>query len=355
MTPKLQIGDHTVGAGERCFVIAELSGNHGGELQRAARLVDAAASAGADAVKLQTYTADTITIDSDAAHFRIESGTLWDGRTLHSLYQEAMTPWEWHPELARRAAELGMECFSSPFDDTAVDFLEDQGVPAYKISGFELVDLPLIRRVAMTGKPIILSTGMASLEEIKEAVDAARGAGAEQLALLACSSAYPSPPEAINLRRIPHLAASFDVVAGLSDHTVGISVPVASVPLGAAIIEKHLCLSRAEGGPDVEFSLEPKEFREMVEGVRTAERALGGLEYGNDPAESPSRAFRRSLFVVEDIAAGEELTRENVRSIRPAGGLHTRHFEEVLGRRASHAISRGTPLSWELLDSQGEG
>jgi pseudaminic acid synthase len=350
MNPMIEIAGRPVGPGRRCYVVAELSANHHQSFDAAVALVEAAAAAGADAVKLQTYTADTITIDSDAEYFRITSGTLWDGRSLHGLYQEAFTPWEWQPRLKTLAERLGMHCFSSPFDRTAIEFLETLAVPAYKIASFELVDLPLIRTAARTGKPLIMSTGMATLEEITEAVDTARGVGARGIVLLVCSSAYPSPPDAINLRRIADLTERFDVVVGLSDHTLGTTVPVAAVAAGAAMIEKHLCLSRSDPSPDSAFSLEPNEFREMVEAVRTAEAALGQAQYGSIAAEAGSRGFRRSLFVVEDVGAGEAFTERNVRSIRPAHGLHTRYLERVLGRRATRAIGRGTPLSWDLVE-----
>jgi len=349
VTKAITIAGRPIGAGHPCYIVAELSANHHQRFDKAVELVRAARAAGADAVKLQTYTPDTITIDCDSPHFRIGAGTLWAGKTLHALYGEAYTPWEWHRPLMELAESLGMACFSSPFDATAVDFLEALGMPAYKIASFELVDLPLIRRVARTGKPMIMSTGMASLGEIAEAVGAARAAGARELGLLACSSAYPSPPEAINLRRIPDLAARFQAVTGLSDHTLGIAVPTASVALGASVIEKHFCLSRAEPGPDSAFSLEPDEFLAMAEAVRTAEKALGGAEYGASAAEQASQVFRRSLFVVEDVKAGERFTSDSVRSIRPGSGLHTRHLDEVLGRRAARDIVRGTPLTWDLV------
>ena len=346
MSHGFSIGRFRVDDDAPCFIIAELSANHGHDLKRALALVDAAKDAGADAVKLQTYTADTITIDCDSPTFRIKSGTIWDGRTLHSLYREAYTPWEWHEEIKNRANAQGMECFSSPFDATAVDFLETLNVPAYKIASFELVDIQLIEKVARTGKPVIMSTGMASLAEIDEAVTAARSAGCRDLSLLVCSSSYPSPPDLIHLRRIPHLRETYAVPIGLSDHTSGISVPIAGVALGARVIEKHFILSRADGGPDASFSLEPTEFKELVASVRTAERALGRVTYAQEQ-ESSSRALRRSLFVVENVAAGEQFTERNVRSIRPANGLHTRHFDEILGRTARVAISRGTPLQWQ--------
>ena len=349
MIDTVTIGRRRIGPGQPCYIVAELSANHHQRFESAVELVRAAKASGADAVKLQTYTPDTITIDCDNAHFQIGRGTLWEGRKLYDLYGEASTPWEWHAPLLELAESLGMAGFSSPFDATAVDFLEGLGVPAYKIASFELVDLPLIRRVARTRKPMILSTGMASMEEIEEAVDTARRAGARELVLLACSSAYPSPPEAIRLRRIPDLAARFGVVTGLSDHTLGIAVPTASVALGACMIEKHFCLSRSEPGPDSAFSLEPAEFTAMVEAVRTAEKALGLAEYGVSAAEQASQVFRRSLFVVQDIKAGERFTSDSVRSIRPGNGLHTRHLDEVLGREAARDIARGTPLSWDLV------
>lgn len=349
MTAPFQIAGRAIGAGQPVYIIAELSANHGQVYENAVRLVEAARDAGADAVKLQTYTPDTITIDSDRAEFRPSEGTLWSGTTLHGLYGKAYMPWDWQPGLKRHAESLGMHCFSSPFDPTAVDFLASMDVPAYKVASFELVDLPLVRRMAATGKPLVMSTGMATDEEIEEAVQAARGAGATAIALLKCSSAYPSPPDAMNLRAIPAMAERWRLPVGLSDHTIGESVPIAAVALGACIIEKHFTLSRAEATADAAFSLEPAEFRAMVEAVRMIERALGDGAIGPAPEELESRRFRRSLFVVEDVAAGEVLTERNVRSIRPGNGLHTRHYEAVLGRRAAVRIERGTPLSWDLV------
>jgi N-acetylneuraminate synthase len=338
-----------IGPGEPVYIIAELSANHGQSFDRAVELVQAAREAGADAVKLQTYTPDTMTIRCDNKCFRIGQGTIWTGRNLYDLYGEAYTPWEWQPRLHEIAREIGLDLFSTPFDATAVEFLEQMNPPAYKIASFEMVDLELIRCVARTGRPIIMATGMCTLAEIEEAVEAARAAGAGPIALLKCSSAYPAPPEHMNLRTIPHLAETFNVPAGLSDHTLGIAAPVAAVALGASIIEKHFTLSRADPGPDSAFSLEPAEFREMVTAIRTAERAIGGISYGPTPAEAPSLLFRRSLFVVGDVRAGESLTRENVRSIRPGHGLPPRHLPQVLGRRAACDIERGTPLAWSLL------
>ncbi len=347
----MKIGRRFIGPGQRVFVIAELSANHHQDFDEAVRLVRAAHAAGADAVKVQTYTADTLTIPCDNPHFRIAGGTLWDGRTLHDLYAEAFTPWEWQPRLKSVADEIGIEFFSTPFDSTAVAFLEKMDVPAHKIASFEIVDLGLIREVARTGKPIIMSTGMATRAEIDEAVAAARAAGAGDLALLKCTSAYPSPPETMNLRTIADLAATFGLPAGLSDHTMGLAVPVAAVALGACIVEKHFTLSRSVAGPDSAFSLEPEEFREMVAAIRTAEAALGAVHYGVTDREEASRVFRRSLFVVEDVKAGEPFTERNVRSIRPGYGLHTRHLGAVLGRCAADDIARGTPLSFEMIAS----
>jgi len=344
-----RIGTRLIGNDQPTYIVAELSANHGQQFAEAAKLVEAAKRAGADAVKLQTYTPDTLTIDSDRLYFRVGPGTLWEGRTLYDLYREAYTPWEWHPKLKQIADDLQIDLFSSPFDETAVDFLESIGVLAYKIASFEMIDLPLVRRVAQTGKSMILSTGMATLAEITEAVQTIRDAGGTQLALLKCTSAYPAPPGEVNLRTIPHLADAFDVPVGLSDHTLGIAVPVAAVALGACIIEKHFTLSRAVPGPDSPFSLEPGEFREMVEAIRTAEQALGDVRYEVTTHEAASRAYRRSLFVVRDMKAGEVFTKDNVRSIRPGHGLAPKHVDDVLGRRAGQDIERGTPLSWTLV------
>jgi N-acetylneuraminate synthase len=345
----LTIAGRRVGPGSSVYVIAELSANHNQDFGQAVRILHAAKEAGADAVKLQTYTADTITLRSDKECFRIAGGTLWDGQTLHDLYQQAFTPWEWQPKLKDLADELGIHLFSSAFDDTAVDFLERMNVPVQKVASFELVDIGLIEKMARTGKPLIMSTGMASEDEISEAVEAARKAGANQIALLKCTSAYPAPADEVNLRTIPELARRFGCPVGLSDHTMGIAVPVAAVALGACIIEKHLCLYRADGGPDSAFSLEPSEFKAMVEAVRTAEKALGSVQFGSGSHEANSRRFRRSLFVVEDVKKGELFTKRNVRSIRPSDGLHPRHFNEVLGKQAACDIEQGTPMSWDLV------
>jgi N-acetylneuraminate synthase len=349
MTTCIEIGRRRIGPGNPAYCIAEVSANHNQDFAQAVRIIEAAKEAGADAIKLQTYTPDTMTIASDREEFRISGGTLWDGRNLHELYGEAYTPWEWQPRLKKAANDLGMDLFSSAFDFTAVHFLEEMGVPAHKVASFELVDLPLIQRMARTGKPLIMSTGMASVEDIDEALHSARAVGATQIALLKCTSAYPAPAEEMNLRTIPEMARRFGVPVGLSDHTMGIAAPVAAVVLGACIIEKHLTLSRAIPGPDSGFSLEPQEFKAMVEAVRTAEKALGEVHYDLSSKEEASRVFRRSLFVVQDVKRGETFTAMNVRSIRPGYGLHTRHLGEVLGKQAVRDIERGTPLSWDLV------
>jgi pseudaminic acid synthase len=352
-TTPFTINGREIGPGSPTYIIAELSANHGQELGAALQLVEAAAKAGADAVKLQTYTPDTLTIPCDNAHFRID-GTLWHGKTLYELYGEAYTPWEWLPELQAAANRHGLDLFSTPFDASAVEFLQRGDVPAYKIASFELVDLPLLRAVARTGRPMIVSTGMATLAEIEEAVETIRAAGGEQFALLKCTSAYPAPASEMRLGAIPHLINTFGCPVGLSDHTLELTVPITAVALGACIIEKHFTLSRSIPGPDSAFSLEPEEFAAMVRAVRVAESALGQVSYGPNAREEESRIFRRSLFVVQDVAAGEMFTPDNVRSIRPGNGLHTRHLDDVLGQRAAVSIARGTPLAWELIANDAE-
>ncbi|MDP3278769.1 MAG: pseudaminic acid synthase [Deltaproteobacteria bacterium] len=344
MNNYLQIGSRKVGPGYPTYIIAELSGNHNQNYDEAVRLVHAAKDTGADAIKLQTYTADTLTIACENEYFRIGGGTLWDGRTLHDLYGEAYTPWEWQPKLKKLANDLGMDLFSTPFDATAVDFLEAMDVNVHKIASFEVVDIPLIERVAKTGKPMIMSTGMSTLSDIEDAVNAARRAGATQIALLKCTSAYPADPETMNLRTIPHLAQAFNCPTGLSDHTMGVSAPIAAVTLGACIIEKHFTISRAVPGPDSAFSLEPSEFKLMVESIRMVEKSLGSVHYGITEKETASRVFRRSLFVVKDTKEGELLTEHNVRSIRPGYGMAPKYYDTVIGMRAARDLVRGTPL-----------
>lgn len=333
-------------------MVAEISANHGGDVEVAVRTIDAAKEAGADAVKVQTYTPDTMTIRSNRDEFRVGEGTLWEGRELYELYQEATTPWEWHPVLKQKAVENGLDFFSSAFDATAVDFLERLGVDVHKVSSFEVVDLPLIRRMASTGKPLIISTGMSTEAEIAEAVECALSAGGTNVILLKCTSAYPSVPEDMHLRTIPDMRQKFGVPVGLSDHTLGHAVPVAAVSLGACLVEKHFTLSRTLPGPDSDFSMEPAEFRAMVDAVRTAELALGSINYGPTQAEAPSLIFRRSVFVVEEVKRGERFSADNLRVIRPGHGLHPRELDSVLGRPARVDIARGTPLSWELIGNE---
>jgi pseudaminic acid synthase len=349
MTPFLEIGGRRIGPGEPVYVVAEMSANHNQDFDQAVKLIKAAKEAGADAIKLQTYTPDTITVRSEKEYFRIHGGTPWDGFTLYDLYSEAYMPWEWQPKLQSIAHGVGLELFSAAFDNTAVDFLEEMDVPVHKIASFEIVDLPLIEKMGRTGKPLIISTGMATLKEIEEAVQTARKAGATQIALLKCTSSYPARPEEMNLQTVLHLAATFHVPVGLSDHTLGIAVPVAAVALGVCLVEKHFTLSRALPSPDSNFSLEPQEFKSVVEAIRTAEKALGEVHYGATDQEAKFQDYRRSLFVVKDIKKGELFTEKNVRSIRPGHGLPPKYLQDVLGKRASVDIKQGTPLTWELL------
>lgn len=346
MEPFIEINGRRIGPGYPTYIVAELSGNHNQKYEQAVAMVKAAKEAGADAIKLQTYTADTLTIDCDAEPFQIPSGNTWEGQTLYQLYGQAYTPWEWHPGLKKMANDLGLDLFSSPFDRSAVDFLAEIDVPAYKIASFELVDVPLIQYVARQGKPVIMSTGLSVLSEVFEAVQAVRETGATQLALLKCNSGYPALPEEMHLRTIPHMADMFRIPVGLSDHTLGIGAPIAATALGACIVEKHFTLSRSEPGPDTAFSLEPTEFKEMVENIRIVEKSLGQVNYEPTQKELNNRVFRRSLFIVKDVRAGAELTEENVRSIRPGDGLPPRFLPDVLGLRASQDIARGTPLTW---------
>jgi pseudaminic acid synthase len=348
MSNNFRIANSQIGAG-RAYIIAELSANHGGSLEHALNTLKAISATGADAVKLQTYTPDTMTIKCERSEFTVGKGTLWEGRTLYDLYEEAHTPWEWHAELFGLANELGMDCFSTPFDKTAVDFLETLNPPCYKIASFELVDLSLIEYVASKGRPIIMSTGMGSLAEISEAVDVVRAAGVP-LAILKCTSAYPSPPESMNLRTIPHLAKAFSVPVGLSDHTLGTAVPVAAVTLGASIIEKHFTLSRNDPGPDSAFSLEQHEFKAMVDAIRIAEKALGEVNYISTASELASKVFRRSLVISEDVKKGDVFSQTNVRSIRPGYGLPPKFIDIIIGRKAAMDLPKGTPVTWSVLD-----
>ncbi len=342
----MEINGRIIGDGHPAYIIAEMSANHAGSLERALELIHVAKDAGADCVKIQTYTADTMTIDCHNEYFQIEKGT-WEGENLYGLYQKAYTPWAWQEQLRDEAAKVGIDFLSTPFDPRSVDFLEDLGVHFYKIASFELVDIPLLEYVAVKNKPIIMSTGMGTLEEIQEAVDAIYSTGNRQLALMKCSSAYPAKPEEMNLRTMQDLKERFGVPVGLSDHSMGAFSAATAVAMGANLIEKHFCISRAVKNPDSSFSMEPQEFREMVEQVREVEKAMGSVQYGVSRQEESNACFRRSLFVVEDIAAGEVLTPEKIRSIRPAYGLKPKHYQEVLGRTAKRALRRGTPLSFD--------
>ncbi len=349
MKPHLTINNRWIGPDHPPFIIAELSANHNGRIETALRIIEEAKKAEADAIKLQTYRPDTITLDCDTEDFTIRGG-LWDGRTLYELYQEAHMPWEWHKPLFDHARKIGITIFSSPFDPTAVDLLEDLGAPAYKIASFEAIDLPLIRYVAGTGKPMIISTGMANVEEIQEAIDAAREGGCKELALLHCVSGYPAPAADYNLHTIPDMIRRFGVVTGLSDHTLDNTTAITSVALGASIIEKHFTLDRNGGGPDDSFSLEPSELAALCRDCKTAWEALGKVDYERKSSEKDNIRFRRSLYIVQDIKAGDMLSAENMRSIRPGFGLSPKHYDSLLGRRVNRDVPRGTPVSWDILD-----
>lgn len=348
MLAKFGIAGRAIGPAERPYVIAEMSANHNGDLNAALRIIEEAKKAGADAVKLQTYRPDTITLDGDGPEFKINDG-LWKGRTLFELYEWAHTPWEWHKPLFERARELGITIFSSPFDSTAIDLLESLNAPAYKIASFEAVDLPLIRYAASTGKPMVISTGMASPEEIQEAIDAARAGGCQQLAMLHCVSGYPAPPTDYNLRTIPDMMARFGLVTGLSDHTLDNTTAIASVALGAAIVEKHFTLDRNGGGPDDSFSLEPAELAALCRDTRTAWDALGRVDYSMQASEKGNAKYRRSLYFVVDLAAGDVITPDAVRSVRPGLGVAPKHLDEIVGRKVAHAVKRNTPVRFECL------
>lgn len=346
----MMIGNREVGRNARPYLIAEMSGNHNRSLDRALEIVDAAAASGADAIKLQTYTADTMTLNVHAPGFVIEDpDSLWFGRQLYDLYDEAHTPWDWHGPIMERAARHGIDCFSSPFDETAVDFLESLGAPAYKIASFEVTDLPLIRKVAATGKPMIVSTGMATISEIDEAVRTARDAGNTDIVILKCTSTYPATPENTNIATIPNMREAFGVEVGLSDHTMGCGVAVAAVGMGAVLVEKHFTLARADGGVDSAFSLEPAEFRVLREETERAWQSIGKVTYGGTKAEEKSRAFRRSLYIARDMSAGEELTSETLRVVRPGFGLPPKFYDQMLGKHVNRAVIAGTPLAWDLV------
>ncbi|WP_314000978.1 pseudaminic acid synthase [uncultured Paenibacillus sp.] len=350
MKQEFKIGNRQVGSDHPPFIIAEMSGNHNQSLDRALAIVEAAAKAGVDALKLQTYTADTMTIDIDEGDFFIDDpNSLWKGTSLYKLYQEAYTPWEWHKPIFDRCKELGLLAFSTPFDETAVDFLEELNVPCYKVASFENTDIPLIRKIAATGKPVIISTGMASIAELDETVRAARDAGCKDLVLLKCTSTYPATPENTNLNTMPHLKQLFDCQVGISDHTMGIGVSVGSVVLGGTVIEKHFTLSRAEGGVDSAFSMEPHEMEALVVESRRVWQSLGQVMYGPTQAERPSLKHRRSLYIVQDLKEGDVLTKDNIKAIRPGAGMPPKHLDEILGKRVRRNVSKGTPLSLELF------
>lgn len=348
MNKTITIGKRTLSADSPVFIVAELSANHNQDYNRAVEIIHAAAQAGADAVKLQTYTPDTLTIDCHEDCF-VNKGGLWDGLTEYELYQKAYTPWEWQPKLMEEAAKLGLECFSSPFDFTSIDFLESLHVPAYKIASYEINDIPLIRKAARLHKPMIFATGIAYPEDIERALSVCAEEGNQDVILLKCVSAYPTPYEDVNLNVIPTLAKTYDCLTGISDHTLGTIVSAGAVPLGIRMVEKHLTLRRSDGGPDSAFSMEPEEFAQMVQEIRILEKALGSPEYHLTDKQVEQRQGSRSLFVVKDIAEGEVLTSENIRSIRPGIGLHTMYYEEVLGKHAKHYLKKGTPLAWDLI------
>ena len=350
MNKEIKIGSHIISKDTPAFIVAEMSANHNMDYNRAVEIMRAAKEAGADAVKIQTYTADTITLDSDAPCFQITQGTLWDGITLHKLYQTAYTPWEWQAKLKETAEDMGLEFFSSPFDFSSVDFLEGLQVPAYKVASFEITDIPLIRKIAGLGKPIIMATGVAGLSDIELAVRTCKEAGNEDVILLKCTSAYPTPYGDVNLRTMPSMGETFDCITGLSDHTMGGAVAGAAVALGAKMVEKHLTLRRADGGPDSAFSMEPEEFKAMVDNIRIIEQSLGKVTYELTPGQVKEREHSRSLFIARDMKAGEVFTPENLRSVRPASGLHTVYYEELLGRKAAADVKAGTPMSWGLVD-----
>lgn len=350
MKKEIMIGNRRISEDSPTFIIAEMSANHLMDFDRAVAIMKAAKEAGADAIKIQTYTPDTITLNSEDPCFQITQGTIWDGTTLYKLYQEAYTPWEWQPRLKELAEEMGLVFFSSPFDLTAIDLLEEMEVPVYKVASFEITDIPFIRKIARTGKPIIMSTGIAYLKDIELALKTCREEGNENVILLKCTSAYPSPYEDIHLKTIPSMKEVFDCIVGLSDHTMGNAVAGAGVALGARVVEKHLTLRRADGGPDAAFSMEPEEFKEMVDNIRMIEKAVGRVTYDLTAKQKASREHSRSLFIAKDMKAGEVFTPENLRSVRPSCGLHTMYYEELLGKKINRDAKLGTPMSWDLVD-----
>ncbi len=350
MNKVFNIGNFKLGENEKTFIIAEMSANHLQDYDRAVEIIKRAAWAGADAIKLQTYTPDTITLDCDNEYFQIKQGTIWDGTTLHKLYETAYTPWEWQPKLKEEAEKEGLVFFSSPFDFTAVDFLEEMDVPAYKIASFEINDIPFIEYIASKGKPVIMSTGIARMGDIQDALDACRRMGNENVALLKCTSSYPAPIEEANLNTIPNIKETFNVVAGLSDHTMGNAVSVAGVALGAKIIEKHMTLRRSDGGADSKFSMEPEEFKEMVHNIRIVEKAVGTVSYDLSQKQINSREHSRSLFIVKDVKKGEVFTEENLKSIRPGFGIETKYIKDIIGKRAKRDIEKGTPMKFDLIE-----
>lgn len=352
MKKEITIGRTLISEDSPTFIIAEMSANHLMDYDRAVEVMRAAKEAGADAIKIQTYKPDTITLDTDAPDFQITQGTIWDGTTLHKLYETAYTPWEWQPKLQKEAQALGLEFFSSPFDLTSVDFLEEMDVPVYKVASFEINDIPMIKKIAGLGKPIILSTGIAYMSDIELALKTCREAGNEDVILLKCTSSYPCPYEDMNLRTITNMRDTFGCIVGVSDHSMGSAAAGAAVALGAKVVEKHLTLRRADGGADAAFSMEPQEFKEMVEHIRIIEKALGKVSYELTEKQSREREHSRSLYIAKDMKAGEVFTPENLRSVRPAFGLHTKHYEEILGKRVTKDVKLGTPMSWSLVESE---
>jgi pseudaminic acid synthase len=350
MEKQIRIGNKNVGNNCPVFIIAEMSANHLLDFERAVKIIEQAKKCGVDAIKLQTYTPDTMTIDCDKSYFHINQGTIWDGTTLYKLYQSAYTPWEWQPKLKGIAEELGLICFSSPFDDTSVDFLEKLNVPAYKVASFEITDIPLIRKIAKLNKPVILSTGIAQIEDIERAIQVCMEEENNQVILLKCASAYPTPYEDMNLKTISNMKETFGCITGLSDHTMGTATAVAAVAMGAKVIEKHLTLSRKDGGPDGMFSMEPDELKKLVDEIRIVEKAMGDVKYELTSKQKKNREHSRSLFVIRDMKQGECFTVDNVRSIRPGFGMHPMYFENILGKRAKIDIEKGSPLSWELIN-----